>query len=206
MKHLLLVRHGPTDYTVSGRFCGRDDPALTEDGVRAARMVATHPVLEGVDLLVSSPSQRAAATAAAIAERHRIPLRIDERLREIDFGAWEGLTRESIERRPEYARWHADPGANAPPGGESGADAQRRLIDAVDDHLAMANRVVFVSHKGAIRLVLSHLTGGRLCDFRHISGIHAASVSHVRFGREGVDVQAIGDTSHLDGDVDLGVY
>jgi broad specificity phosphatase PhoE len=206
MKRLVLVRHGPTEYTLTGRFCGRHDPVLTPDGLRAAAMVALHPAIEQVDLLVSSPSKRAAQTAAAISERHHVPVRIDERLREIDFGDWEGKTRAELEVLPEYQRWLHDPAALAPPGGECGADVQSRLIDAADDHLALGRNVVFVSHKGAIRLIISHFSGIAAKDYRSLSGVAASSVSRIDFDRERAQTVLIGDTQHLADDVDLGVY
>lgn len=206
MKRIVLVRHGVTPCTMSGLYCGRHDPELTADALRAVGLAASHPALRDCDRVVTSPSKRAVATAAAIAVNGLPAPRVDERLLELDFGAWDGLAADEVRARPEYSSWEADPARFAPPGGESGREAQTRLVNAVDEHLRASDKLVIVSHKGAIRLIVSHYCGLAARDYRRLPPIPAASVSLVELGPEGGRAVLLGDISHLTSDLVLGAY
>jgi len=105
-----LVRHGQTEMNRVGRYQGRLDSPLTEAGVaQAARVGARLAALaaaEGGDWTIdASPLGRTRQTAAIIAGAMGLPIRRhDDRLAEVDFGSWEGLTRDEIfVRRPDLA-------------------------------------------------------------------------------------------------------
>jgi ribonuclease H / adenosylcobalamin/alpha-ribazole phosphatase len=148
----LLLRHGATELSAERRFSGRGDVALTKEGIRqaglAARRLAADP---GVDVVVSSPLQRARHTAEAVAEAAGAALIVDDSLVEADFGAWQGLTfAEASERWPdELAAWLASPDA-APPGGESFAMVALRVLAALDR--------LIESHRHARAVLVSHVT------------------------------------------------
>ena len=140
MLDLLLTRHGTTVAGDGVMLGGQFDVPLSGDGRREAAALARR--LEGVriDRIVASPMIRAMETAEIVARGR--PFEIDERLRELDYGRWEGLTYEEIDARdPELRlRWEADPAATSSPGGESGDDVANRarsfvhsLLDA--EHL-----------------------------------------------------------------------
>lgn len=205
-RNLILVRHGPTAYTLEGRICGRHDPELTPDGFRAAQSIARHPGLSGLDLLVASPSRRAIQTAEAIAHQLNLSISVDFRLREIDFGIWEGMEKSKLESNPEYVRWHKDPFQISPPGGESGLIAQRRLTEALTEHMDVGRHVVFVTHKGAIRLILGYLANPTKNGFLQTPSLKTASITRVSISGATTTVLDVGDTSHLEDDLDLGVY
>ena len=95
MTTLLLVRHGETDWNRDGRWQGQSDTPLNELGRRQARELAEQ--LDGVDVVYSSDLARARETAEILAERAGVEVRLDPRLRERGFGAWEGLTLAEIE-------------------------------------------------------------------------------------------------------------
>ena len=93
---LLVVRHGQSEWNAVGRWQGRADPPLTMEGRRQAAAAAR--ALGTFDGVVSSPLQRAAETAAIIAEHLGIgPVLTDPDLMERDAGEWQGLTRGQIE-------------------------------------------------------------------------------------------------------------
>jgi broad specificity phosphatase PhoE len=206
VRNLILVRHGPTAYTLEGRICGRHDPDLTQDGFRAAQSIARHPGLSGLDLLVASPSRRALQTAEAIAHQLNVSISVDCRLREIDFGIWEGVEKDKLESNSEYVRWHKDPFQISPPGGESGLIVQRRLIEALLEHMDVGRHVVFVTHKGAIRLILGYFANATKSGFVHTPSLKTASVTRVSISGATARILEVGDTSHLEDDLDLGVY
>jgi broad specificity phosphatase PhoE len=127
---------------------------------RLARELA--PTLAPGTRIVSSPSQRAHATASAIAGMAGVPdITIDERWREADCGIAEGLTFEEVERAaPDLARRLADgdPAIDWP-GGESAEELERRVSTAWEDAAASGGDVVIVSHAGPLRIALAIATG-----------------------------------------------
>ena len=136
MLNLLLTRHGkavPGETMLGGQH---DVPLLPEGREEAAALAGR---LSGVrvDRIISSPMLRALATARAIAEGR--PVEVDERLRELDYGHWEGLSYAEIdERDPELrARWEHDPAETHSPGGESGNDVAARALSFLVDLLAV---------------------------------------------------------------------
>jgi len=127
-----LVRHGRTSLNAEGRFRGRLDVPLDDEGRRQAEAAAER--LAAVDLaaVYSSPLRRALETAQPIAARHGLEVQIEERLVDLDHGAWEGLTAAEAEAQdPQaYGLW-LDPLSAAPPGGEPVADALTRAPEGV---------------------------------------------------------------------------
>lgn len=158
---LYLVRHGETDWNAQGRLQGRHDIPLNARGrVQAEEAGARlRGLLSGVDDLdyVASPLGRARETMERL--RRTLGLdpavyRTDERLAEISFGAWEGLTWPEVRARdPEGgAARDRDVWGYAPPGGESYAMLAERVAPAVSD---LARSTVIVSHGGVARALLA---------------------------------------------------
>jgi ribonuclease H / adenosylcobalamin/alpha-ribazole phosphatase len=148
----LLLRHGATELSAEHRFSGRGDVALTKEGIKQARLAARRLADQlGVDVVVTSPLQRARHTAEAVAEATGAALIVDDGFVEADFGAWQGLTfAEASERwQDEIAAWVASPDA-APPGGETFATVAMRVLAALDR--------LIESHRHARAVVVSHVT------------------------------------------------
>ncbi len=135
MLNLLITRHGTAaaDNVVLG---GQLDIPLTEKGRQEAEALASRLAGIRVDRIIASPLARALETAQIVARGR--PIEVEERLREMDYGAWEGLTGAEIEKRdPELrARWERDPANTRSPGGECGEDVGRRLESFLADLLA----------------------------------------------------------------------
>lgn len=85
------LRHGATDWNREGRFQGRTDNPLNEDGLRQAHDAVDMLRGAGISRIVASPLVRAARTAEIIADAISVPLAIDEGIIEFDFGSFEGL-------------------------------------------------------------------------------------------------------------------
>jgi probable phosphoglycerate mutase len=160
---LFLIRHGATALAAEDRFAGSTDVPLSEEGRDQTRRLAERLAREGVAAIYSSPLRRAVETATLLAAPHRLEVRECAELREIDHGHWEQLTRREVEERfpAEAAAWDQDPFTFAPTGGESGlmvtARALPALIEIVRTHAGQ--KVLVVSHKATIRLLLSSLLG-----------------------------------------------
>ena len=151
---LLLVRHGETDWNRDGRWQGHSDTHLNDLGREQAARVAGE--LDGVDVVYSSDLARARETAEVVAERLGLPVRLDERLRERSFGAWEGKTAPEIEAEfPDaHARWLAGEGPGSDDA-EPFADFGARVRSFLDDVLVRHpdETVLVVSHGGSIRVI-----------------------------------------------------
>jgi broad specificity phosphatase PhoE len=160
LSRIVLVRHGETVGRSSVRFYGSTDVALSPEGCAQMRQAAGAIAGGGVGLVVASPLGRAWKAATIVAPGR--PIRLEPGFREIDFGHWEGLTREEIEARDpiRYREWQARGTAFEFPSGERRAPFRARVRAAVEGLLASGQRsVMVVSHKGVIREIVLQLTG-----------------------------------------------
>jgi len=135
MLNLLLTRHGnaaPGNLILGGRL----DLPLTDAGRAEAGALRDRLAGIRIDRIIASPMARALETARIVADGR--PVEVDERLRELRYGEWEGLTHAEIESRdPElWARWDADPARTDPPGGECADDVAVRVNAFLTDLLA----------------------------------------------------------------------
>ena len=92
MMRVLLVPHGQTPWNEAGRFQGHTDVGMNPRGFEQARRLAESLRDEKIAAIVSSDLKRATETATPVSQLFGLPLRTDARLRELRFGAWEGLT------------------------------------------------------------------------------------------------------------------
>lgn len=156
-RSIVLIRHGETDANVAGRFVGSSDPPLNAQGERRAAALAAAVAAFAADRVVTSPLARARRTAQ-LATGQRPDIEVDDRLREVDFGAWEGVPDSEVRCiDPEgYARFSSGTFSRFP-GGEAVLDAAARMVAAVTDR--NEPRVLLVSHATMIRLVVVSLLG-----------------------------------------------
>jgi probable phosphoglycerate mutase len=160
---MYLVRHGATQLTTEGRFSGAEGADLSDEGRWQAAQLGERLRGEGLTAAYCSPLSRSAETAAIITESCGLASLSRDGLREISHGHWEGLTRREVEERfgEEYAAWEADPFTFAPEGGESGLTVLARALPVIREIVTRhaGERLVVISHKATIRLVLSSLLG-----------------------------------------------
>ncbi|WP_370109579.1 bifunctional RNase H/acid phosphatase [Streptacidiphilus sp. MAP12-33] len=199
----VLLRHGETALTPQKRFSGSggDDPALSEHGRwQAERAAAAFAARGTIEAIVSSPLRRCRETAQASAEALGLEVRIEEALRETDFGSFEGLTFAEVkERQPEALdAWLASP-KTAPPDGESFVAVSRRVAAARDRLLARyaGRTVLVVSHVTPIK-TLVRLALGAPTESLYRMELSAAAVCSVQFYADGnASLRLFNDTSHL---------
>jgi probable phosphoglycerate mutase len=158
---LWLVRHAESTWNASGRWQGQADPPLSERGRGQAERLAEALRDEGIELLVASDLARAAETAVIVGARLGLVPQPEPRLRELDAGAWSGLTRARIAARDGEALARFDAGdPSAPAGGaESRVDVARRARAALAERLAATPgaRLAIVSHEGVLGSLLPGL-------------------------------------------------
>lgn len=200
----VLLRHGETLLTPEKRFSGSGgtDPELSAVGRDQAARAAVHfAALGTVQEIVSSPLRRCRETAAAVAERLGLDVRIEEGLRETDFGAWEGLTFGEVRERygDDLTAWLADPETPPTGGGESFTEVADRVAAARDRLTARyaGRSVLLVTHVTPIKtLVRLALEAPARSMFR--MELSAASISTVAYYGDGnASVRLLNDTSHL---------
>lgn len=160
---VFLVRHGATILSAEDRFAGATDVPLSDEGRAQVRRLAERLSREGVCAVFASPLGRTMETAKILALPHGLPVQPVDGLREISHGRWEQMTRHEVERQfPEEAEeWGRDPFTFAPKGGESGLAVTARALPALMEIIRahIGKRLLVVSHKATIRLMLSSLLG-----------------------------------------------
>lgn len=197
--NLILVRHGETDWNTERRWQGQLDVPLNGKGQWQARRVAQALADRPITRLISSDLQRALVTAESIAAACGRPVKTDPRLREMGFGAWEGLTYNEIMESDadSYSLWKENPFLHAPSGAETLDVAGRRIIHAWQEiEREYADTVVLVSHGGTLRVLLCHLLGLPPEAFWQLK-LYNASISTVQISPAGNTLISLNDTDHL---------
>ncbi|TQK44140.1 putative phosphoglycerate mutase [Streptomyces sp. SLBN-118] len=200
----VLLRHGETPLTPEKRFSGSGgtDPSLSPAGMRQAEAVAAALAARGtVQEIVSSPLKRCRETAETVATRLGLDVRIEEGLRETDFGAWEDLTFAEVQERyaDDLSAWLASPKVLPTGGGESFATVARRVAATRDKLIEryMGRTVLLVTHVTPIK-TLVRLALGAPPESLFRMELSAASVSAVAYYSDGnASVRLVNDTSHL---------
>jgi probable phosphoglycerate mutase len=200
---LHLLRHGQTAMSRANLFCGRRlNPPLTAEGAAMAEAFGSAYAATRWEAIYSSPLDRALATAAPLAARTRVAVETIDGLAELDYGVWDGMTPESVERdyHDEHERWRADPAWNPPTGGETAVALAQRMTHSIEEIRAahQDGNVLVVSHKASIRVVLCALLGVDVGRFRYRFGCPVGSVSIIEFGAHGPLAATVADRSHLD--------
>ncbi len=200
----VLLRHGETPLTPEKRFSGSGgtDPELSAAGRRQARAVAQALAARGtVQAVVSSPLRRCRETAAAVADRIGLDVRIEENLRETDFGAWEGLTFAEVrERHPDdLDAWLASTEVRPTGGGESFETVAQRVALARDKILARypGKTVLVVSHVTPVKSLVTQALGAPSASLFRME-LSAASLTAVAYYVDGnASLRLFNDTAHL---------
>nr|WP_030267283.1 bifunctional RNase H/acid phosphatase [Streptomyces sp. NRRL B-24484] len=200
----VLLRHGETALTPQKRFSGSGgtDPELSEKGRWQAERVAEALAARGsVQAVVSSPMRRTRETAEAVARRLGLDVRIEDGLRELDFGAWEGLTFAEVQQQypDDLNAWLASAKARPTGSSESFASLAHRTGVARDKILARhpGRTVLVVSHVSPIK-TLVRLALGAPPDAVYRMELSAASLCAVQYYTDGnASLRLLNDTSHL---------
>lgn len=199
---LTLIRHGTTDWNALRRFQGQTDVPLSDDGRRQALAIATALRSERFDRIYSSDLSRAFETARILAESHNIEVIADPRLREFDFGRWEGLTWEQIVAIDGRLGGQppTKPKLYDPDGGESFAQVCARIRSFFDELAQQSyESVAVVTHAGPLHATLSvlDLAVDRTNGQRFSAGFAPGGITRVTVDGERTEVIEFNDRRHL---------
>jgi broad specificity phosphatase PhoE len=200
MDELVLVRHGETTGESSVRYNGHTDVALSDLGARQMEAVGEALCHEAFDRVIVSPLRRSRRSGELVrGDRPGLETTTVEGLREIHFGAWEGLTVEEIaERDPDtYALWRRSPDDFQFPDGDSRYGFRARVGQASLDHVdPCEGKTLAVLHKGVIKVIL--VTLARLDpDAYHGLEVELGSVHRLRRHACGWELAHTGVVDHL---------
>jgi ribonuclease H / adenosylcobalamin/alpha-ribazole phosphatase len=192
---LFLVRHA-AHADLGRRLTGRASGVnLTPAGERQAQAVAGRLSREGLDLVQTSPRERARQTAEAIAALCGVGVEQAEPVDEIDFGDWTGRDYEGLGDEPLWREWNRHRGQARCPGGESMGEAADRIAGHA---FALARtrpgaRIALVSHADVLRGLVSRVLGLPLDNVLRFE-IAPASVSRIEIGEWGGCVVYLNET------------
>ncbi|WP_449374451.1 histidine phosphatase family protein [Arthrobacter psychrolactophilus] len=181
-----LVRHGETVWHSENRYAGTTDVSMTPLGYEQAERLGRWAAMSKPNVVYSSDLSRAIATAEPAATNLGTETVVDARLREVDFGRAEGLTRIDMSRNfpDELAAFMANPATSPLPNGELGSVAVERAVGALVEIAAARpeDSVLVVMHTTLMRLLLCHMLGVSLDKYRTIfPEVINAAITEVRF-------------------------
>jgi len=198
----IAIRHGETQWNVAARIQGHGDSPLTAVGIAQAEAIAQRLAGEKFDRIIASDLPRAHETAKRIAASSGHPIGIDERLRERNFGAGEGLSYEEVDRLypGAFSRVRETDPDYRIPGGESRRDFHERVVAGVE---AIAKRhagetIVLVTHGGVLSTLYRHVHSIAL-EKAHAIAITNASFNSLAFDGSRWSVDTWNCTRHFPG-------
>jgi broad specificity phosphatase PhoE len=188
MARLVLIRHGETEWSASGKHTGVTDVSLTDAGRRAAERLRPRLADRGFALVLSSPRARARDTAALAG----LEPAIDDDLVEFDYGEYEGRTTPEIrEERPGWSVW-----ADGAPGGETAGGVGERADRVIERALAADGDVAAFAHGHLLRVLAARWIGLDATYGANLA-LDTGSVSELGFERERRVIWLWNDTGHL---------
>ncbi|MGZ3632655.1 MAG: histidine phosphatase family protein [Candidatus Limnocylindrales bacterium] len=190
MTDLVLVRHGETTGHAENRYAGLSEVDLSPLGLEQVARLAAWASSAELAAIWSSPRRRALASASPCAASTGLRLQVDARLRELDFGAGEGLTAQEMRERfpAAMAAFDIDPVADHLPGGEDPLEAVARFVACLHDiaDRTPEGRVLVVAHATVMRLALCRFLGAPLRDYRRLwPAIRPCALTEIRMTERG---------------------
>lgn len=160
MTHIYLVRHGETAWNVEGRFQGQSDTPINETGRQQADALGRYLKGKNLQAIYTSDLIRALDTSRIIAAYHNVDIKPDPRLRELNFGSWEGMDYYEIQSKHPLVltEWQENILKTAPPGGESLEQLAKR-VQVVYEHIIstdLKDEILIVAHGGVLQVLLCY--------------------------------------------------
>ncbi len=198
---LLLIRHGETEWNITGRIQGYRDSALSALGREQGRRVAERLSNLRLAAVYASDAGRATVTADLIARHHGLIVQQLPALRERCYGDFEGHTLEELSRQNEalVKTWLADRQQLAPPNGETQPEMAARVMAALYEIAGkhLGELVAVATHGGPIKSALLAILQAPISAWHH-TWVSNGSITTLRGTQELLRVACYNDTCHLD--------
>ena len=209
MTKVIFIRHGQTEWNVTGRYQGQSDVKLTEEGKTQAEKLADNFPVAKVDAIYASDLCRAMVTAETIANKFGLKVQAEPAFRELSFGDWEGLTYQQIVDKWEeaMANFLQHPDVLEIPGGESFPAVQQRAMKRLNELIEKhdGQTIVVVAHGAVLRTMLTaalHMPLQYLWSIRQFN----TAVNIVRYDSDAnPTVELLNSTAHLGNEVQRGI-
>lgn len=198
---LIIIRHGESEWNRVGRYQGQQDAPLSELGLRQAEALASRLRNEPINAIYTSPLQRAAKTAHAVARHHPdVPLHTAPELLEINHGAWEGLLADEVRARFDdgLIEWRCHPTRSQMPGGESFSNILKRVLDFKERLLREHGdqNVLISTHDVVVKILVADALGMNMDRINRI-WVTNASISAIEYGDDLPYLVSLSEACHL---------
>ncbi len=198
---IYFLRHGETEFSQTGNYCGDLDAELTPEGLEMAKAFADVYKTISWEAVYVSPMKRAIATAQPLCDAVGVEMQICPGLKEIAYGEWEGQTLDYVKQNfgEDYQRWRAEPAWNPPTGGETSVQIASRassVITEIHEKYRTGN-VLVVSHKATIRIMLCSMLGIDLGRYRDRINVLTTSITIIKLSEHGPMLEVLGDRYHI---------
>lgn len=196
---LYITRHSKTLWNQEKKLQGWQDSPLTKEGINDALLLKERIKNLTIDYCYSSPINRAKQTSEILFD-HVI---LDDRLKEMNFGLYEGKNITELLNDKQYnALWNQPDDNTRLPGGESYIEVQTRLQNFINDiYQKYSNKTIFITIHGMLFIILHGLMlDYKISDLVKINQhvIRGCSLSEVEYDGKNFNIKYIGDDSHLE--------
>jgi alpha-ribazole phosphatase len=199
--NLYMVRHGQTASSRENRFSGTSDPPLTAVGEAMAEAFARAYASVTWDAIYISPMLRTRQTADPLCRLTGVQATVEDGLKEIGYGEWEGLRQDEVKERwpAAFEYWADDVASRGTPGGETAFHVAARAMRVVEGIRCRHGRgnVLLVSHKATLRVITCALLGLDVRLFRERIAQPVAAVTMFVITDKAAQLTLLGDRSHL---------
>ena len=199
---LIIIRHGESEYNTKGLCQGQVDAKLTTLGKRQAKSLANRLKDEKMDVIYSSPLQRAKVTADIIKKDRDVDIKLDKGIKEITCGYWEGIKVEKLRELDPVGldNWETKPHKFSVRGSETFQQVYDRSTQALESIIEEneGKTIVIVAHLVSILLMLVHLKSEKIKNVWSIGKQPNTALNILEIDKRGnVEFLVQGDISHL---------
>ncbi|MGM0411415.1 MAG: histidine phosphatase family protein [Bacillota bacterium] len=199
MAKIYLTRHGETEWNLENRMQGWKESQLTKSGERQAKWLSDRLADINFEAIYSSPLGRALETAKIICSDRKTEIKINENLKEMSFGNWEGKTSSEIKSNylDEYNRFWEEPHLFKGKSGETFKEVKNRVLPLIKEIISnYKNDILIVTHTVIIKILMAYFEERELSNLWDPPFIHQTCLNLIEVTEDNTKIILHGDTSH----------